>query len=141
MAWCGAPAKADAKSAAKSAGKDIATVNLDATSGANAIEILLNRGDGLSYTSSLYNAGLNPWKITGADLDLDGKPELLVTNSGEESVEILYLDTDGRVNRTVRVGVNGQPTCIKATDMNNDKRPDLIVCSGNGIDVFLNTTL
>ena len=120
---------------------DIAAVNLDATSGANAIEILLNRGDGLSYTSSLYNAGLNPWKITGSDLDLDGKPELLVANSGEESVEILYLGTDGRVNRTVRVAVNGQPSCIKATDMNNDKRPDMIVCSGNGIDVFLNTTL
>ncbi len=120
---------------------DIAAVNLDADDGVNALEILINNGNGLTYTSKRYNVGLKPVRIAAADIDLDGTAELLVTNFGDDSVSIFYLDLLGSVSRTKKFTVGGQPTCVATADVNQDKRPDLIVCSGNGIDVFLNTTL
>ncbi len=120
---------------------DIAALDMDAESGTNAVEILLNKGDGLSYGSSRHNAGYKPARITGSDIDSDGNLELIVTNYGEDSVSVMSIDRTGRIYRTQKFGVGGQPTCITTADLNQDKRPDLIVCSGNGVDVFLNTTI
>ena len=44
----------------------------------------------------------------------------------------------------VKIHLSVVSRCVLQWQMSiriNDKRPDLIVCSGNGIDVFLNTTL
>ena len=121
--------------------KDIAALNIDAISGANAVEIMINGGDGLGYSTAQYSAGSKPARITGADIDLDGSPELIVSNNGEDSVSIFYINKAGAVSRILKLGVGGQPSCVITADLNQDKRPDLIVCSGNGVDVFLNTTL
>ena len=120
---------------------DIAALNLDAEDGVNALEILINKGSGLMYSSKRYNTGLKPVRIAASDIDLDGIVEILVSNYGDDSVTIFYFDPLGNVNRTAKFIVGGQPLCVAMADVNQDKRPDLIICSGNGIDVFLNTTL
>ena len=118
-------------------------VNIDAKSadGKNALGVLINSGDGISYKEQSYDTGPKPQRIISSDIDMDGIKELLITNAGDDSVLIYFPDQIGNISRKERITVGGFPTCLATIDLNQDKRPDLIVCSGNGIDVFLNTTL
>ena len=94
-----------------------------------------------------FATGTNPSSVAIADINGDGKPDLIVTNANDKSVSILMNTTaPGAIRpsfapqRTFATG--SDPCSVAVADVNGDGKPDLIVGNaGDGtISVLLNTT-
>ena len=132
---------------------DIVTTNYG--SGTNSISIFRNIGtSGSISTSSFYtrldiSCGTGPNYVSLADVDGDGKLDLVITNfgSGANSVSVFknkassgsitLSSFDTRVDYTTGSGPNG----ISVGDIDGDGRPDFIMANntGNSITVLKNT--
>ncbi len=100
-------------------------------------------GDGSSLSSASFPAsfnitvGSNPYKTVIADLDGDGKPDLLVDNSGNPAISVFRnIGTPGTlsvnsfapaVDLTSVYGGLSQPAWMQAADMDGDGKLDLVV--------------
>lgn len=112
----------------------------------SSVNIFLGKGDGtFTAASSSTNPSINePSSIAVADLNSDGKPDLIITNVNSYSGNTMNPDL------TFMLG-NGDGTFMSITgdtqlsgtwsvfaaDFNGDGTPDLSVGSGNGISVLL----
>jgi hypothetical protein len=99
-----------------------------------AAAVLLGNGDGTFQAAVDYDSGgAGANGIAVADVDGDGKPDLLVANWVTSSVGVLLGNGDGTFQTSVTYGSGGlYPMSILAADLNGDGKPDLIV--GNECD-------
>jgi hypothetical protein len=98
--------------------------------------VLLNKGDGTFRNAVTYSSGgtVAKW-IAVADVNGDGKPDLLVVNysgSGSNSpngtVSVLLGNGDGTFKTPVSYGSGGYgATSVAVADVNGDSKPDLLV--------------
>jgi hypothetical protein len=123
-----------------------------ATSGCDhgAAAVLLGNGDGTFQAAVVYDsggAGANGLAV--ADVDGDGKPDLLVANWVSDAVGVLLGNGDGTFQPAVTYGSGGlYPMSIIAADLNDDGKPDLVVgnecadfsCLSGSVGVLLNNT-
>ncbi|HEY6941967.1 FG-GAP-like repeat-containing protein [Dokdonella sp.] len=128
---------------------DLIVANFDA----NTISVLLNTTVPGATTPGFaaqrsFAAGAGPICVTAADINGDGKADLLLTNFGGNTVSVLLnttapgATTPGFAARqTFTTGAN--PFSVAAADVNGDGKPDLIVTNANssGVSVLLNTTV
>ncbi|MEG5042772.1 MULTISPECIES: DUF4347 domain-containing protein, partial [unclassified Microcoleus] len=86
-------------------------------------------------------AGTNPYGIATADFNVDGQPDLAVTNQGSDTVSILLGNGTGGFNPApIPTLAVSSPTSIAIGNFNNDNFPDLaVVGSGTGgaLSIFL----
>jgi hypothetical protein len=94
-----------------------------------------------------FGAGTNPYSVTVADVNGDGKPDLVVANSGVNFVSVLRNTTAPgattprfAAQQTLATGTS--PYSVAAADVNGDGKPDLMVVNlaDNTVSVLLNTT-
>ncbi|GAA0721147.1 hypothetical protein GCM10009105_31210 [Dokdonella soli] len=94
-----------------------------------------------------FATGLGPASVTVADVNGDGKPDLIVANANDNTVSVLRNTTTSgattpsfAAQQTFGTGTN--PDSVTAADVNGDGKPDLIVAnlSSNTVSVLLNTT-
>lgn len=86
------------------------------------------------------NAG--PRAIALADFNSDGRPDLVVTNLGTESVEVLLGNGTGQFGAPVAYLAGRQPVSVTAGDFNSDGRVDLATAnSSSTASVLLNGCL
>lgn len=85
-------------------------------------------------------------RVAHKDLNSDGKPELVVTNSGAGKVHVFENTSSGATisfNTPVTVNVAGASSTsgLDIQDMDGDGKPDIIVCQfvGNNVYVLRNT--
>ena len=118
----------------------------------NTVSVLLNTTAPGATTPSFaaqqtFATGSHPYSVTAADLNGDGKPDLLVANVGSNTVSVLLNTTAPAINspafaaqQTSATGSN--PVFVTAADVNGDGKPDLIVANydSNTVSVLLNTT-
>src|SRR5207302_1904622 len=121
---------------------DIAVMNTP-SSGNGTINILLNNGDGtFSAFATTANSGLTPSAVAAADLNGDGKADLVVTNKNgfSSTISILISNGDGSFKAPVSYAVEGDPTAVSTGDLNGDGRPDIALTTffGKGLDVLIN---
>jgi hypothetical protein len=123
-----------------------------ANSGDNNVSVLLNNTAPGAPTPSFaarwsFLAGTNPYWVTAADVNGDGKPDLVVANYGESAISVLLNTTTPgastpsfAVQQTFQTGRG--PVSVAATDVNGDGKLDLVVAdfSDNDVSVLLNTT-
>lgn len=92
-------------------------------------------------------AGTAPVSVAVADVNGDGKPDLIIANNGSNTVSVLLNTTPPgaaspsfAAQQTFATGTN--PVSVTAIDVNGDGRPDLIVANTNSntVSVLLNTT-
>ena len=94
-----------------------------------------------------FAVGSGPTSVTAADVNGNGKPDLIVTNYSANTVSVLLNTTAAGAStpsfaaqQTFAVGSG--PDSVTAADVNGDGKPDLVVAneSGNTVSVLLNTT-
>ncbi|OFY62038.1 MAG: hypothetical protein A2Y71_04960, partial [Bacteroidetes bacterium RBG_13_42_15] len=93
-------------------------------------------------------AGMNPTSIAFGDIDLDGKPEISVVNSGANTVSVFINNstpgsiTPGSLTPHVEFAAGVMPKSIAIGDINGDIKPDLAIVnnSGNSVSVLMNTS-
>ncbi|HRI22666.1 MAG TPA: FG-GAP-like repeat-containing protein, partial [Panacibacter sp.] len=92
-----------------------------------------------------YATGVYPVSVSVADLNADGKPELIVTNNQMSSVSV-YKNTSvaGSVSFDPRTdfGTGNSPSGIAVSDFNGDDLPDLAIANqfSNSVSILSNTS-
>ena len=113
---------------------DIVTAN----QGANNVSVLLSNGSG-GFTaapgSPVATGGTAPVAVVAADVNADGKPDLIVANSTSNNVSILLGNGSGGFTLSSMVATGGtDPVALAVGDVNGDGKPDIVVadkCSNN----------
>ena len=123
--------------------------------GSNTVSVLLNTTAPGAATQSFGTeqvfvtgvTGAAPSSVTAADVNGDGKPDLIVANYNSSSVAVLLNTTipgaatpTFATQQSFATGANASSAI--AADINGDGKLDLIVANynGNTVSVFINTT-
>jgi hypothetical protein len=122
-------------------GADFAVAN----QGSNSVSVFLNRNDGSGTFQAprSFPAGSSPADIVAGDLNGDGLPDLVVTNSNANTVTILFNDpvNPGTFGAPVSVGLgDNAPRNVRLADMTGDGDLDIITANAgsNTVSVLLN---
>ena len=128
---------------------DIAVTNYTS----NSISLLKNVAStgiitGTSFANAIsLPAGPNPTTIAGADIDNDGKTDLVVTNLNDSSISVFRNtnSTPGTFSFAGRVAfrTDSMPEDLSISDINGDGKPDLVVGNygANTLSIFRNTAV
>ena len=136
---------------------DLLVANLCASSSNcsnGAVSVLLGNGDGTFQAPVSYNSGgQDAYSVAVADVNGDGKPDLLVANECASSncsngtVGVLLGNGDGTFQAAMSYNSGGDDAfSIAAADVNSDGKPDLLVanlcasssnCSNGAVNVLL----
>ena len=83
--------------------------------------------------------GTFPVNMVAADLNLDGKPDLVVSNSDSNSLNVLLGNGNGTFQPKTTLTAGLDPTFVAVSDVNGDAKPDLIYINGgdNNVSVRL----
>jgi VCBS repeat-containing protein len=109
----------------------------------NSVSVLLGNGDGTFRPQTMYAAGVTPNSVAVADLNGDGKLDIVTANFGgfntSNNVSVLLGNGDGSFQPQTKYAVTGTPISIAIGDLNADGRPDLAVASDdtNTVSVLL----
>jgi hypothetical protein len=84
-----------------------------------------------------YPIGVGPVALLSADLDADGRPDLVSANASG-SVTVLLALADGRLGDPQHFGAGEQPGALAAGDLDGDGLPDLVVAQRDGVAILRN---
>jgi hypothetical protein len=115
---------------------------LTANQNSSTVGVLLGNGNGTFQASATYSAGAgnNPHDIAVADVNGDGKPDVLTANYGSNSAGVLLGNGDGTFQAATvyaTSAVNGRPVGIAVADVTGDGKPDLLTANSYGYSVSL----
>jgi elongation factor P hydroxylase len=118
---------------------DLATANAGYGShsgGIDAVNVLLNKGDGSFRFTHVYQTGRSPHSVAIGDLNGDRKPDLATANRGK-TVSVLVNRGDGSFQAKLDYAA-GYPNSVAIGDLNGDGEPDLATAGGT-VSVLINT--
>ena len=103
------------------------------------VQIFLGNGAGSFKNIASYVTGAGAATVTIADVNKDGKLDLVVCGYGTSAVSVLLGNGDGTFHATPASPEAGQnPSTVIAADFNNDQKPDLAVSNLDGtVSIFL----
>jgi FG-GAP-like repeat/FG-GAP repeat len=107
--------------------------------GNGVVGVLLGNGNGTFQTATIYSSGSPEWfstPIVIADVNGDGKPDLVVANeggdngNGEGSAGVLLGNGNGTFQPVVIYDSGGKwADAITVADVNGDGKPDLVLAN------------
>src|SRR3989442_2429145 len=91
--------------------------------------------------SSSPTVGTGPQSVVAADVNGDGKLDLICANVSDNSLTVLTNNGDGTFTIAATLNVGQAPRFIAAADLNGDGNPDLISANilDNNLTVLTNT--
>jgi hypothetical protein len=95
----------------------------------------------LSFSAPfLYNVGSVPTDLATADLNGDGKLDLVVAQEDSNEVGVMFGNGNGTFQAPVNYAVGSHPRSVRIADVNHDGKPDIIVANYNDdtVSVLLN---
>jgi trimeric autotransporter adhesin len=125
-----------------------------ANQASNTVSILRNTSAAGSLTSGSFaskvdfTTGTNPMAVAVADLDLDGKPDLVTSNFYSNTISVFRSTatygaiTSGSFAAKVDFATGTHPYNIALGDINGDRKPEIVVPNqgSNTVSVFHNNT-
>jgi|SRR5579859_84617 len=113
---------------------DVVVANVCANNGCpgGSVGVLLGNGDGTFQPATTYDSGgTYSYSVAVADVNEDGKPDLVVTNFYSDTVGVLLGNGNGTFQPVVTYGTAGSggsnPYSVAVADVNGDGKPDLVV--------------
>jgi hypothetical protein len=107
------------------------------------VTLLLGNGDGtFTPAASSPATGSNPYSVSVADLNGDGKVDLVASNSGSNTVTVLLGNGDGTFAAPLTFGAGTNPISAAVGDFNGDGLPDLAAANNvtSSVAVLLTAT-
>jgi hypothetical protein len=93
------------------------------------VGVLLGKGDGTFQSAVSYDAGgTGAWSVAVADVNGDGKPDLVIAIAFYNTVAVLLGNGDGTFQAAMTYGSGGiLPRSVAVADLNGDEKPDIAV--------------
>jgi hypothetical protein len=117
---------------------DLAIANQDD----NTISIFQGNGDGTfqAPVSISLPLGYKPAGLAAADLNGDGHIDLVVADSGNNTVSVLLGNGDGRFRQRTDYATGSQPVYVAFGDFNGDGATDIVVANegSDSVSVYYN---
>ncbi len=131
--------------------KDGKTDLVVSNDGINTVSVFRNTSTtgGISFAAKVeFGTGASPKSVSIGDIDGDGKPDLVVTNSGSNTVSVFRnTSTPGIINAgsfaaKIDFTTGSTPWSVSVSDLNADGKPDLAVANraGQSVSVFRNSS-
>lgn len=95
------------------------------------IDVFINKGDGTFHPFVAYATGKKPRAVISADLNKDGKQDLIVANSIVDSVGVLLGVGDGTFGPRHDYPAGDNPHGVVVTDLDNDGNLDVAICNNS----------
>jgi hypothetical protein len=102
----------------------------DGFGGFGSVAVLLGNGDGTFQPAREFPADLRPTVVTVADVNGDGKPDLVVGSSIADSVSVLLGNGDGTFQDPQSLNTDSDARSIAAGDFTGTGKVDLAVTDG-----------
>jgi len=131
---------------------DLAVVNNNPSGSISVFRNTSNTGS-ITFSSSLdFATGVNSFHVASADLDGDGKPDVIVTNFSSNTISVFRnTSASGSITFATKVDIAGAglyginaPYGIAISDLDEDGKPDLIVTNSgypiSSVSIFRNTS-
>jgi len=116
---------------------DIAVANQYYGMAAKRVTVLLNNGSGGFSNPAYYPTGNFPTGVAAGDLNGDGSPDLVVSNSNDNTVSVFININNGSGTFGTKgdypVGVG--PSSVAVADLNGDGKPDVVTTNSGGFTV------
>jgi hypothetical protein len=93
----------------------------------DSVSILLGNGDGTFQAAASYRSFGKPISVAVADVNGDGKADLVTSNSAADTVSVLLGNGDGSFRPAVYYQVGSGPGAAVVADFNGDGKPDIAV--------------
>ncbi|HEV7732271.1 MAG TPA: FG-GAP-like repeat-containing protein [Candidatus Binatia bacterium] len=110
-------------------------VTADGNPSASAVAVILGRGDGTFQSEQRFPVGQFPTNVAVADLNADGRQDVVAANRGTNDVSVLLGKGDGTFQLQKRFPVGSIPAAVAIADFNDDGRPDIVTANNNSADV------
>lgn len=116
-----------------------------ADQGDSTIYVYLGNGDGTFKQPAeviLLPTGYNPSAITAADLNADGNMDILVADSGNNTVSVFLGKGDGTFQTRTDLATGTKPVWVATGDFNGDGITDFAVANNgdNSVSIFIGQT-
>jgi hypothetical protein len=101
--------------------------------------VLLGNGDGTFQQPQRFAVGHGPKSVAVADVNGDGKPDIVTANASDNAVSVLLGNGDGTFQQPQTFAVGSGPDSVAVADVNGDGKPDLVVANqlDNTVSVLL----
>ena len=101
--------------------------------------VLLSSAIAAFETQQLWPVGSQPRSVAIADVNHDGKPDVVVANAASNNVSVLLGNGDGSFQNQLTFAAGANPFAVAVADVNGDGKPDLIVADNgsNSVSVLL----
>ncbi len=109
------------------------------------VHVLLGNGNGTFQNPTAFQADSNAIAVAVADVDGDGKPDVVTANGTSGNVSILLGTGGGALGAKTNYDASQNAGSLALADVNGDGRPDIVTGSGafgrrgqNSVTVLLN---
>ena len=121
---------------------DLITANWSESAG-HTLTVLTNNGSGIFGSNATINVGNGSICVAAADVNGDGKVDLISANNTDSTLTVLTNNGSGGFVLATNLSVGSGPNWVTAADINGDGRVDLISANGGNdtLTVWTNATV